>query len=447
LRLKIKRKNILHFLIWSAIYVLFVLWCDNYWLLAGILLIADLYFFRIIPWATWKINKKTGKRRVVLELFEAVIIAILIAFFLRLFVIEAYMIPTSSMEKTIGVGDYIIVNKLRYGPRMPMTLVSFPFVHNTLPYSSRPSFKTWIHFPYKRLAGYARVRNADVIVFNFPEGDTIINELTGTGETYYTLSRKIGRDSVLKLYKNKIIVRPVDKKENYIKRCIGIPGDTIRIVHGKAYINGYKEKEPEKLQYNYFLYAPSGSLRPGLIDSIGISWYDVRYNDVNAIYELPLTREAYAAIQKSGIAKGLRRHESVNPAFLNQIVFPFDKNFLWTEDNMGPFIVPKKNMTLSINTENLPLYRRIIEVYENNTLQIKGNDIFINGKKTGQYTFNMDYYFMMGDNRHNSNDSRFWGFVPEDHIIGKASFIWLSIDKNKPPFKNIRWEKMFKFIR
>ncbi len=444
MRIKINRRNIFYFLFWSAIYTLFVLWCRNLWLLAGILIIADLYFFRFIPWTTWKINKKTGKRRIVFELLEAIIIAVLIAFLLRLFVIEAYMIPTSSMEKTIGVGDYIIVNKLRYGPRMPMTIISWPFVHNTLPFSSHPSYKTWIHLPYKRLAGYSRVHNSDVVVFNFPEGDTIINKLSGTGETYYTLIRKIGRDSVLKLFKDRIIVRPVDKKENYIKRCIGIPGDTIRIVHGKAYINGYKETEPEKLQYNYFLYTPSGSLSPELIDSLGISWYDVRYNDYNGIYEIPLTREAYAAIQKSGIAKGLRRHESVNPAFLNQVVFPFDKNFLWTEDNMGPFVVPKKNSTVSINTENLPLYRRIIE---KNNLRIDGQNIYINGIRAVQYTFKMDYYFMMGDNRHNSNDSRFWGFVPEDHIIGKASFIWLSLDKNKPSFKNIRWQKMFKFIR
>ena len=441
----ISRKRILWFLLCVTGYSLFVHWCGNYWLLIGNLILADLFLFRLIPWASWKNNAATGRPRLVAELLEAVIMALAIAFMLRLFVMEAYMIPTSSMEKTINVGDYIFVNKLSYGPRMPMTLVSIPFVHNTIPFSSLPSYKTWIELRYNRLKGYSRIRNFDVVVFNFPEGDTVLPDYADRNETYYTLERKIGRDSLLKQYK--ILVRPVDKKENYIKRCMGIPGDTIRILHGKAYINRYKEKEPEKVQYNYFLLSSSGNLEHHLLDSLDISWYDVNYNEYNGIYEVPLTAESYAAIQNSGMIKGIRRHESVDPAYTHQQVFPFDKNYLWTEDNMGPIIVPKKDMTLSINTENIPLYRRIIAVYEKNDLRINGKDIYINGKRTEQYTFKMNYYFMMGDNRHNSNDSRFWGFVPEDHIIGKAWMVWMSLDKGQPGLKKIRWNKMFKIIK
>ncbi|MBN2273818.1 MAG: signal peptidase I [Bacteroidales bacterium] len=445
LRHNISRKTIILFLLWTTGYVLFVHWCCNYWLLFGILFFADLYFFRLIPWTSWTINRKTGKRRLIPEMLEAFIIALVVAFLLRLFVVEAYVIPTSSMEKTINVGDYIFVNKLRYGPRMPMTLFSLPFVHNTLPFSSRPSYKTWIELKYNRLKGYTGIRNYDVVVFNFPEGDTVLLNCSDRDETYYTLVRKTGRDS---LSENcRILVRPLDKMENYIKRCIGIPGDTIRILHGKAYINRYKEQEPENVQYNYFLMSSSGNIGQHLSDSLDISWYDVNYNEYNGIYEIPLTMKAYTIIQNSGMIKGIRRHESVDPAFTNQQVFPFDKNYMWTEDNMGPLIVPKKNMTLSINRDNISLYRRIISVYEKKELRIDGRDIFIDDQKADQYTFNMDYYFMMGDNRHNSNDSRFWGFVPEDHIIGKAWFVWLSIDKDQSGLKKIRWNKMFKIIK
>jgi signal peptidase I len=441
----ISRKNLVYFLLFTAGYTLFVHWCGNYWLLIGILILADLFLFRLIPWSSWKRNKTTGKRKLVPELLETVIIALVVAFLLRLFVIEAYMIPTSSMEKTINVGDYIFVNKLRYGPRMPITLFSVPFVHNTLPFSSRPSYATWTELRYNRLKGYSSIRNFDVVVFNFPEGDTVVLNYTDKNETYYTLARKIGRDSLLG--QHRILIRPVDKKENYIKRCIGIPGDTIRILHGKAYINRYKEQEPEKVQYNYFLLSSSGKLGHQLLDSLDISWYDVNYNEYNGIYEIPLTGRTWTIMQKSGLIKGIRRHESVDPAFTHQQVFPFDVNYLWTEDNMGPLIVPKKNLALPINPENISLYRRIISVYEKNDLRIEGQDIYINGKKSDQYTFQMDYYFMMGDNRHNSNDSRFWGFVPEDHIIGKAWLVWLSLDKDQSGMKKIRWNKMFKIIK
>lgn len=442
---KISRKNLTSFLIASAIYSLFVYWCGNYWLLFGILILSDVFLFGFVPWKFRK-GKGTGdKPRLVAELIEAVLMAVILAFCLRLFLLEAFVIPTSSMEKTINIGDYIFVNKLKYGPRMPMTLFSMPFTHNTLPFSSRPSYKTWKELPYNRLPGYSRIHNYDVVVFNFPEGDTVLPDLPDKNETYYTLVRKIGSDSLLK--HQKILIRPVDKKENYIKRCMGIPGDTLRILHGTVYINGYKEVVPEKVQYNYYLLPASGNLGYDLLDSLDISWYDVNYNEYNAIFEVPLTERNLISLQKSERIKGFRKHESVDPAFSQQQVFPFDRNYLWTEDNMGPLVVPKKNMPLPINRDNLPLYARIISVYEKNSLSIKEQDIYINGEKATSYTFRMDYYFMMGDNRHNSNDSRFWGFVPEDHIIGKAWLVWLSLDKSRTGKKQIRWNKMFKIIK
>lgn len=442
---KITRRQLIWFLSSSAIYILFVWWCRNYWMLFGILILADIFMFRFLPWNTWKINKATGKPRLILDLVEVIAAAAVMALLLRLFFLEAYVIPTSSMEKTINIGDYIFVNKLKYGPRMPMTIFSLPFTHNTLPFSSRPSYRTWKEFPYKRLPGYSRVRNSDIVVFNFPEGDTVLSDLSDKEETYYTLVRKIGRDSLLR--QHRILIRPVDKKENYIKRCTGLPGDTLRILHGVVYVNGKREAVPEGVQYNYFLLPASGNLGYELLDSMNISWYDVNYNENNAIYEIPLTQKSFGMLEGSGLVKGIRKHESVDPAYSQQQVFPFNRNFLWTEDNMGPMVVPKKNMTLSINPDNLPLYARIITVYEKNDLQIVDDDIYINGEKSATYTFGMDYYFVMGDNRHNSNDSRFWGFVPEDHIIGKACLVWLSIDRNRQGLKKIRWDKMFKIIK
>lgn len=426
-------------------YTLFVLWCGNHWLFLGLALIAERFIIRQFHWPFSKSDASTGRPRLLTEMIGAMLIALLVAFLLRFFVAEAFMIPSSSMEKTLNVGDYILVSKLAYGPRMPITPFSVPFVHNTLPFTGVPSYKTWVDLRYKRLRGYSHVRNSDVVVFNFPEGDTVYSGMHGRNETYYTLLRRSAMDAAP--HDKNIIIRPVDKKENYIKRCIGIPGDTIRIVHGTAYINGYKESEPPLVQYNYILMAPSGISGSHLLDSLGISWNNVNYDEGNAIYEMPLTHHACRTIQKSGLVKGIRRHESVDPIYNQQQVFPFNKNFLWSEDNMGPVIVPKKNQTVQINTDNLSLYRRIIAVYEKNDLQVRGRQIFINGKETYQYTFRMNYYFMMGDNRHNSNDSRFWGFVPEDHIIGKAWLVWLSLDNKQAGMKKIRWNKMFKIIK
>ncbi len=430
----------------SVLYTLFVIWIENFWLLFGLLILADIHITKLVNWTFWKKRLKEGeKRKFIVEILDAFIIAAIAAFLLRFFMIEAFTIPTSSMEKTINVGDYIFVNKLRFGPRLPNTPLSMPFTHHTIPFTkTRKSYLAWLQLPYKRLAGFGKIRPFDVVVFNFPEGDSVVLNYPKSDETYYTLSRKYGGKFVTDYYKT--IIRPVDKREFYIKRCIGTPGDTIEIIHGVAYINDKQEKQPPRLQYNYFFIA-EGISDSSLFSEMDISLYDINYNEFNSIYEVPLTRDNLKLIRNNMKVKGIRKHESIDPIVSNYQIFPFSGKYMWTEDNFGPLIVPKKNTQVKISADNLPLYSRIISVYENNKLVQQGDSIYINGILTDSYTFKMDYYFMMGDNRHNSNDSRFWGFVPEDHIIGTAFFVWLSLDRNKPSFKKIRWKNMFKFIR
>jgi signal peptidase I len=430
----------------SMIYTILVSWFGNYWLFLGIIVLVDIHITKWVNWTFWKKRvKENEKRKFKNELLDAFIIALIMVLFLRILFIEPFTVLTSSMERTILAGDYIFVNKLKYGPRMPQTLLSMPFSHNTMPFTkSTRSYLTWIELPYKRLPGLAKIKNNDIVVFNFPEGDSVITDFPESDETYYTLIRKHGREQVLANYE--VNTHPVDKRENYIKRCIGIPGDTIRIIHGKAYINGNKEIEPAKVQYNYFVKSDNNEIDNSIFEKLNISIYDINYNSLNSIYEIPLTAENYSKIRKYECVKGIRKHESVDPLASNSQIFPFSDKYLWTEDNFGPLIVPQKNETVDINIDNLPLYRRIISVYERNELQVNGDSVFINGKYSNNYKFKMDYFFMMGDNRHNSNDSRFWGFVPEDHIIGKAMFVWLSLDKNKRGFGKFRWKRIFKSI-
>jgi signal peptidase I len=440
------RNPFFRLLLLSVLYTLFVIWIENIWLLFGLLILADMHITKLVNWTFWKKRLKEGeKRKFIIEIVDAFIIAVIAAFLLRFFMIEAFTIPTSSMEKTINVGDYIFVSKLRFGPRLPNTPLSLPFTHHTIPFTkTRKSYLTWLQLPYKRLAGFGKIKPYDVVVFNFPEGDTVVLNYPKADETYYTLSRKYGGKFVTDYYRTAI--RPVDKREYYIKRCIGTPGDTIEIIHGVAYINGIEEKHPPRLQYNYFFIA-EGRSDSSLFSELDISLYDINYNEFNSIYEVPLTKDNLSLTGNNSKIKGIRKHESIDPIASNYQIFPFSGKYMWTEDNFGPLIIPKKNTHVKISTDNLPLYSRIISVYENNKLCQKGDSIYINGKLTDSYTFKMDYYFMIGDNRHNSNDSRFWGFVPEDHIIGKAFFIWLSLDRNKHGLKKIRWKNMFKFIR
>lgn len=440
---KLLHNPFLRLLISTALFSVWVLWLETYWLFFGLIIILDVHLTGIINWRFWRKRLPKGQKHSwKTDLMDSIIWAAMIAVFMRVFLFEAYSIPTSSMEKTLLVGDYIVVNKLSYGPRYPMTPITVPFTHNTLPGKlTRNSFSTRIQWPYNRLRGIGKIKQFDVVVFNYPEGDTVISELPE--KSYYSMIRQFGRTAVKQKYN--LLYRPVDKRDNYIKRVIGLPGDTIKIQHGTAYINGKPEETFPRQQYNYSIKMTRDS-DTSFWSKLGIAPYDIQVNEYNSIYSVPMTRQTFHEVLDSGYFSAIVRYENIDPTVSGRQIFPFNKNYLWTEDNFGPVIIPKRGFVTELSLANLPQYERIIRVYEGNELEVKNNYIYINGILKNTYTFKMDYFFMLGDNRHNSNDSRYWGFVPEDHIIGKARMVWLSVDRSKNFPDNIRWEKMGKYI-
>ncbi|WP_297829185.1 signal peptidase I [uncultured Rikenella sp.] len=451
------------FSIVSLIYILwFVVWTRNLWWLLGVAVIYDLYITRFIDriWLNrYRAYKKGHKGfRHVMEWVEALLFAVIVVVPLKTYFFGMYVIPSSSMEQTLLVGDYIFVDKTYYGPKMPNTPLSFPFVQNTLPLTkTTPSYVDWIQWPYKRLAGRGAVKRDDVVVFNFPEGDTVaLGTVTVADEygrsmetdvsttSYYDLVRMLGRDQVYD--ELEVRYRPVDKRENYIKRCVALAGDTIQVIDGDVYINGQAQRSIPGVQHLYMVHVttPIGSK---IFERLGVDREEIGYQAEAGRYTLPLTAEGVEVLQ------GLPEVTSVT-RFINRIpneaIFPHNTDlYPWTEDQFGPLWVPQAGVTVPLTVENLPLYERIIRNYEGNDLVVDEADslIYINGSPAKDYTFQMDYYFMMGDNRHNSADSRFWGFVPVDHIEGKASFVWLSITPGKNIFTGVRWDRMFRRIQ
>lgn len=386
------------------------------------------------------------KKSVVREWVDAIIFAVIAATIIRTFLLEAYTIPTSSMEKSLLVGDYLFVSKISYGPRLPMTPLSFPFVHHTLPLSKdKKSFVEWLKFPYFRFPGLNSIERNDAVVFNYPAGDTLSLKFQ-SNVSYYDLVRTYGRRRVMtdKINFGEITTRPVDKRENYIKRCIGLPGDTLEIVNQEVRINGIPNENPGKKQYSYKLRTNGNPINPKILERMGITDDPKIFSPSE--YELILTEENAQKIKNFAIVKEIDK--VIYPAGVwKPEVFPHDSAYKWNVDNFGPLYIPKAGDTLHLNTKNIILYKRLIHAYEGNNLEIKDGKIFINGLETDQYIVKMNYYWMMGDNRHNSMDSRIWGFVPEDHIVGKAVFIWLSLDKNKSLFRGkIRWNRLFNLV-
>ena len=450
------------FSIVAALYILFIIWVGNYWWLLGLAVIFDIYISKLVPWGAWK-NPKDKSLKKIAEWVDAIVFALVAVYFINLFIFQMYKIPTSSLEKSLLVGDYLMVNKFSYGPRIPNTPLSFPLVQHTLPVINTKSYIEWPRWDYKRLKGLGNVKRNDIVVFNYPAGDTVALNSPSNQDYYYSV-RQYGRARVWsdKVIFGNIVYRPVDRRENYVKRCIGMPGDSLQIIKNEVYINGVHSPLPAKAQFNYIVETFGSYWNDRQFRTLGISKDDSRnlLNDnisfleavgieknpdgsFNPVYLLPLTQESLQKLEKSGWARSIRIEP--DDYFYNGDIYPYIESFRWTRDNYGPIWIPQKGATIELNKKNLAIYSRCIVAYENNTLQTVDNVVMINNRPADTYTFKYDYYFMMGDNRHKSQDSRSWGFVPEDHIVGKPILIWLSTDKDRGILSGgIRWKRIFK---
>lgn len=441
------------------VYLLWTYWVGSWWLLILVPVIFDIYITKRVHWAFGK-KKGVEKQTKTVEWIDALIFAVVAATLIRMFFFEAYTIPTSSMEKSMLVGDYLFVSKVAYGPKLPNTPLAVPFTHHTLPFTKQTkAYSEAIRWPYKRIAGTTEIKRNDIVVFNFPAGDTVVIGMENPD--YYSQVRNnvryfmmedttLTEEEAAKQVKQKIqehfgiITRPVDKRENYIKRGVGMPGDVLEIKHSQLYVNGELADNPEQLQFKYAIKTNGTPLNKIKLQDLGIALDDIGMQSASSYYVMPLTLEMVEKLKKFPNVLEIVKTEETEPS---ADIFPFDPvNYPWNADNFGPLYVPKKGDKVELNMKTLPLYERIIGTYEGNDLQIKDSVIYINGQPADSYTFGMDYYWMMGDNRHCSADSRYWGFVPEDHIVGKAYFIWLSLDKDKSFLSKIRWNRMFRFI-
>ena len=403
-----------------------------------------IFFPLIVKDAKYQEPDKTTrpKKSTAREWLDAIIFAVVAALIIRTYVFEMFTIPTSSMEKSLCVGDYLVVSKIHYGPKRPNTPLSFPFVHNTLPLSTtKKSYLEWIKLPYHRYPGTSTIKRNDPIVFNYPAGDTVCDKFQSS-VSYYDLVREYGRERVWNDHANfgHVIAHPVDKRENYVKRLIGMPGDKLQIIDGIVYINGEKGFQPENMQFNYTVTTTGNGINKRILDKYNITEAYRGANANEAI--LNISEKVAEELRQLSFITSAERNITPAGTDLRPEIFPHRPDlFPWNVDNYGPIVLPKKGETIQLTLENLPLYERIIQAYELHDLQVKGDQILIDGQPSNSYTFAMDYYWMMGDNRHNSADSRYWGFVPENHIVGKAVFVWLSLDKENG---GIRWKRMFR---
>ncbi|GHU88799.1 signal peptidase I [Bacteroidia bacterium] len=464
---KVTKAQWIKFSIITLFYLLFTIWTGNYLLLLGIFIIFDIYISKYVSWNAWKKSDNPIVKKIA-EWTDAIIFALIAVYLINLFIFQNYKIPSSSLEKTLLVGDYLFVSKLSYGPRVPNTPLSFPLAQHTLPVFNCKSYIEWPHWPYHRLKGFGSVKRYDIVVFNFPTGDTVA--LKVQNPDYYQLCDIYGRENV---WANKeqfgdIVYRPVDRRENYVKRCVGMPGDTLQIINNKVYIDGSPLKNPKNMQLNYFIETHGALWTDKQFRMLNVSRDDYAhafYNGedsaaylfemlgikpnssgmFNPVYKIPLTQEALAQIRKMNMAKTVVVEPEI---FGGDGYYPGKSSDMgWTRDNFGPLWIPKKGAVITLNPTNIALYSRCIVNYEGNTMKVEGDKVYVNGKQTDSYTFRYDYYFMMGDNRHNSSDSRVWGFVPEDHVVGKPVLVWLSTDKDRSLFDGgIRWKRLFKWV-
>ena len=479
-----KKPAWISFGITTVLYLAFLYWVGSWWGLIVLPFIYDLYISRKINWSWWREPEVGPATRFIMSWVDAIVFALVAIYFLNQFFFQNFVIPSSSLEKTLLTGDYLLVSKLSYGPRIPQTPLSMPLTQHTLPLLNCKSYLEHPHWDYRRVKGFGHVELGDIVVFNYPAGDTVA--LLQQNQDYYRLAYQIG-DQMLgqqpsmpneqpvlatsqlkpgmtyeqqqaffsKLYTagtsymrsqpeqfGDIVARPTDRRENYVKRCVGLPGQTLQIRNNVIYINGKALPEPENAQFAYEVTFKQ-DLPIDLKKELGITDEDLFTSRNGQTVWMPLTRKVKAALSKrTDLVASIKPAE---PAA--DWLYPQNMVKNWTTANYGPVWIPKKGAKLHLTLQNLPIYERPIRVYEGNDLQVRGGKIYINGRQTSDYTFKLDYYWMMGDNRDNSADSRFWGFVPEDHVVGKPLFVWLSLDDDYGWFDgHVRWNRVFKNV-
>ena len=466
-----------------ALYLAFLYWVESWMGLIIVPFIFDAYITKKIKWTWWK-ELESPMARMFMSWVDAIIFALVAVYFVHNFFFQNYKIPSSSLEKTLLTGDYLLVSKLSYGPRIPQTPLTMPLTQHTisLPGITCKSYIEWPQWEYRRVKGFGKVKSGDIVVFNYPAGDTVALDYNND---FYDLCYSIGcqlkvqngeeitpmrtlstekqmaqYQEIYQLGKSyvaaqpntygKITTRPVDRKENYVKRCVGLPGEKLQIKDKVIYINGKPQPQPENVQFNYYVYTKDGVLLPDLLCAqLGISdearahQFD-RPESPEHCEGMPLTKHAKAALLKQ--TDLIDSIVEIKDQFFGNL-YPLDHDYGWTRDNYGPILIPKRGQTIQLDMENIAIYERPIRTYEGNELTVKDNKIIINGKPAKSYTFKLDYYWMMGDNRHNSADSRYWGFVPEDHIVGKPLLIWMSTSPDtNPETKRFRWDRLFKWV-
>ena len=457
------------FIVALILYLAFLYWVKSWWGLLVVPFIFDVYITKKIRWQWWK--ESEGPVKWIMSWVDALVFALVAVYFINLFFFQNYVIPSSSLEKSLLTGDYLFVSKVSYGPRIPETPLTMPLTQHTLPVFECKSYIEWPHWEYRRVKGLGKVELNDIVVFNYPAGDTLVSNIQYQAADYYQMCYSFGSqlienapnvdslnaqqrwnyykfvyDAGRQYIKNnesiygEVMTRPADRRENYVKRCVGLPGQTLQIKDRIVYLDGKANKEPDNVQYTYIVKLKA-NIPDELMKELGISMEDLVSLNQNGF--MPLTKRA---VKELKARKDLVESITLNTEATKSDIYPLNGNLGWTRDNYGPVWIPQKGKSITLTLDNIAIYERPIKVYENNDREVKDGKIFINGKQTNKYTFKMDYYWMMGDNRHNSADSRYWGFVPEDHIVGKPIFIWWSSDPDRSGFGGIRWHRLFRWV-